>query len=488
MRIEPLTPRPPKPAALLIPGHRRLTVVDADGTRTAEGSRSAESLLGSLGPTRTCYVPGALSGLKATTGALSWTAHTWRGRATRYIHNPSATTVSSLRGALDGGDTGTAYEALDTVLSWLAGYGVGPASISSMAWSLWRASLSGPVTLGFDPGVARRAFFGGRQEVRECRTYSSMAAVDLVSAYPSSMAAGPYATSLREVSADSRLDPDVAGIAWATVDVAADMPYAPLPVRLAPDIVSYQTGPVTGVWPWCELVAGANLGCSVTVHRSWAPRQTLDLFGPWWQMAMSGRKALRGPALVLLKAILNSLWGQFAMNGEHRGRTTWADESGEHPVDVELPARSLPQRWTTHVAAETTARVRTRLLTEGIYGGVGYPVHVDTDGVIVRTSRSDPTPGGDQPGQWRRKSEMTRVELRAPQVFRWQCGAGCGITHAKWHYTCAGVPDSAAPALFDRAPSVPIAHRGVFDVQIPTTHSADVQAITSWTSQIPMGA
>ena len=94
----------------------------------------------------------------------------------------------------------------------------------------------------------------------------------------------------------------------------------------------------------------------------------------------------------------------------------------------------------------------------------------------------------DQPGQWRRKSEMTRVELRAPQVFRWQCGAGCGITHAKWHYTCAGVPDSAAPFLFDRAPSVPIAHRGVFDVQIPTTHSADLEAITSWTSQIPMGA
>ena len=156
------------------------------------------------------------------------------------------------------------------------------------------------------------------------------------------------------------------------------------------------------------------------------------------------------------------------------------------PVEVVLEGRRMPHRWMTHVAAETTARVRTRLLLEGIYGdGRGYPVHVDTDGYVVRPSRPDPASSGDGPGCWRRKATMRRLDLRGPQLYRWTCGRGCGVSHAKWHYCAAGVPAAAAPAVFEAEGGVVMrtANRGVFDLTLPGTHSADWEAITRYLAE-----
>jgi hypothetical protein len=347
-----------------------------------------------------------------------------------------------------------------------------------MAWNLWRASLAGPLTLGFDPEVSRAALFGGRQEVREPRIYQNMVATDIRRAYPTAMASNPYGLSLRSVSPTSTLDPTVAGLAHASVFVENDMPFAPLPIRLAPDIIQFQRGPIRGTWAWCELAAARDLGCEVTVHDAWAPRATVDLFGTWWQM-VRGIDQLPPGAQNLAKGICNSLWGQFAMTGDQRATIRWVDDRGTQPFEIPEDPRNMPHAWTTHIAAETTARVRTRLLAEGLYNaGIGHPVHVDTDGVIVRATKEDPTDTGNAPGQWRRKAAMRRVDIRAPQLYRWTCGKGCGVSHAKWHYVAAGVDAAAAPAVFDAgmAPTA-ISYRSLQDTCVPTTHSGDREDI-----------
>ena len=473
-----------RPVALVRPGHRSLEVATAAGVTSVSAKRAVVGVLAELAERKAvCYVEAGLTTLKHTTGATSWTCHTWRDRGTRMVHEPTGATFTSLRGALeDDRSLEQVWDDLTRVLSWLREYGVPPGSISSMAWNLWRASLSRRIAFGFDPDVSRAAFYGGRQEVHNNldihgrpRVLQNMVAADIRAAYPTSMASRPYGISLRSVSPESRLDPATAGLAEASVDVPQDMPFAPLPVRLTPDVICFQTGRIRGTWAWCELAAAQDLGCTVTVHRSWAPRAEVDLFGPWWQIAQAGRTLGTPGSEELAKAVCNSLWGQFAMNGEHRGTLQWIDDKGERPFAVDEAPRDMPHRWATHIAAETTARVRTRLLTEGLYGDRYYPVHADTDGMIVRASRPVPTPSGDVPGHWRIKAAMRKVDIRAPQLYRWTCGKGCGVTHRKWHYVAAGVTPGSAEAVFDNEghPGTRISFRGVFDQVIPSTHAQD---------------
>ena len=190
-----------------------------------------------------------------------------------------------------------------------------------------------------------------------------------------------------------------------------------------------------------------------------------------------------GGALELAKAVTNSLWGQFAMNGEESALTRWTDDKGNVSYDVPKDPRRMPHAWTTHIAAETTARVRSRLLSEGLYGpGPGRAVHVDTDGIVVRQSHDVPGTAGVGPGHWRLKAAMRKVDIRAPQLYRWTCGTGCGVTHARWHYVAAGVPHGSEAEVFERdgQPPTPIGHRGIFDVCLPACHSADAGQIEAW--------
>ena len=443
----PRTPFRPKPVALLIPGYRHLTVQSVDGTKVAAGREATENLLASLSG-HVCYVPRALRSLRHTTGAQHWTLHSWRGHEARMAYNPTGLSITSLRGTLD--DSDDPFMDLTRALAWLRGYGVAPGSISQMAWSLWRASLPAQITISADPEFSRAAFYGGRQEIIEPRNYQHMAAVDIRAAYPCAMASHDYALSLREVSAATTLDPDIPGIARATVGIPTDLPYAVVPQRVARHEIQFRWGIVTGSWPWCELAAAAALGCDIKVHQSWAPRRTGDLFGTWWSMAQTGR-SLPGAASMLAKAVANSLWGQFAMSGDEHDLITWADEAGNDSVSTPQPNRSLPHLWTCHIAAETTARVRVRLLTEGMYGSRVRPVHVDTDGIIIRASeatRAPEEPGNATLGTWQVKERMSRLQIRAPQVYRYTCGAGCGVTHARWHYVASGYSRDAAPLAF----------------------------------------
>ena len=446
MKITPLKAPQHRPVAILQPGHRTLDVTTTTGTATYKGAQAcAQALAGLSG--HVCYVLSHLGDLVHTTGALSWSCHLWRGRETRMEHMPSGTSVGTLRGTLK--HSLDPFADLSTVLAWLAQQGVTAGSIPAMAWALWRSTLTRDLTISFDHETAQHAFYGGRQEAPRPAEHSNMASFDIRAAYPVAMASRPYALSLRTAHVRSTLDPTASGIAEALVKVDEAMPFAPLPVRLAPGMIRFQHGVIHGFWPWCELAAAKALGCEVKILAMWAPRREADLFGAWWPHIADGR-ALPGCAGVLAKAIANSTWGQFGMMGTDRGLRSWTSDTGATFLDVPQPDRAMPHQWTAHIGVETTGRIRTRVLVEGLYGNC-QPVYIDTDGIIVPEGSTLPDDSGSGPGQWRVKAVMPKVQIRGPQMYRWTCGSECGVDHAEWHYNCSGVPDDEAPAMFAQA-------------------------------------
>jgi hypothetical protein len=471
VKVEP--PRRPrwKPVALITPGQGTVTVRTAVDQYRASNRTDAYDLLSRFADHQ-CYVGGQLTALRHTTGATCWQASTWKGRATAMALDGTKLTVSSLRGAL--ADEPDPWSALVTVLNALAAFGVAPGTITSMAWNLWRASLPGPIELYAPPEVTRPSFFGGRQWSREAKTYKHQVAVDITAAYPHSMGARPYALGLREVDPRTTIDPTRAGLARARVLVPLDAAHPPLPLRVDRDAITFPYGLIEGTWPWVELAAAQALGYDVKVSKCWAPTRETDLFSRWWIMAQALRALPVGAGLA--KAILNSTWGLFAMRPDDRRTVRWEDEAGRRSVAVTIATRPLPHEGTVHVAAETSARLRARLLTEGLSRATST-IHADTDGLIVRRSGDLPRLG-EQLGDWRVKSDMREVQLRAPQVYRWSCHNGCGVVHPRWHYVCAGVPGPVAADYFAKVPphAVRASVRGMEMVLAPI-HVADRGAI-----------
>lgn len=477
MNITPIKPQKPKRWALLAPGWRALDVVTADGSTRYAGPRQCYDALDALGESGdVLYTTGNLTQLRHCTGATAWEADVWRGRATSMKLSGTKCRVHSLRGTIDGPHP---EAELGRCLTWLARCGVAPAGISSMAWALWRRTLDRELVITSHPGVGRAAFFGGRQEVRAKGPgrYKHMMSADIRAAYATSMADRPYALRLSRCSPATDLDPTVAGMAEATVLVPSDMPFAPLPYRLGPEMITFPTGRVRGIWPWVELAAAKGLGCDVKVSRSWAPMVEADPFVTWWEWGQVGR-ALGGGAGKLAKAILNSTWGMFAMAGDDRSVVRWTDDIGDRSVTVALKALvKMPQRRTAHIAAETAARVRSRMLTEALYGpGTFAPVHIDTDGMIVRKRSPLPSPAGDAPGQWAVKKIMREVEIRAPQCYRDRCWPACSVCRLdEWHYVTAGMGNDAARGVFDRMGRGSRFGIMGLDFVLPTRNALDIE-------------
>lgn len=441
MKLSPLTRYDPRPVGFVRAGSRSIEVDTDAGTLRASGRSAVESLFDRLSG-HVLYVHDAVEPVIHTTGALSWTMRLWHRRITRAVHNSTGVSIVSLRGTVD---PETGFDDLLRFLSWARGYGVSPGSIPAMAWSLFRASLARPYSAGFDPETGRAAFYGGRQEIAGPGTFRNMAQLDIRSAYPAAMARPEgYALTLREVDPTTDLDPTAAGIAAASVVIPMNAPVAPLPIRIDRETIAFQRGHLVGLWPWCELAAARRLGADVTVTRSWAPARCADLFGPWWPIAEEGR-SLPGGAGMLAKAVSNSTWGQFGMVAEERSTRHYVDDAGRRFVDVDLDDHDLPHTWTAHIAAETTGRVRAQMLDAL---AVTEPVHIDTDGLIVPAGSTIPGAGTGRPGDWRVKSTMPVVEIRAPQLYRYTCD-GCETDHDRWHYTTSGVPADESARLFD---------------------------------------
>ena len=445
MIVKPST-QSPRPIALVTPGYHALVIETTDGTKCVQGPNRVFEALKSL-KGHVVYAKGLMS-LLAATDARQWQASCWKGRATAMQLDGTTTKIMSLRDALGEGD----FQDLCVVSSWLADHQVRMGSLSSIAWHLWQSTLPAPISMASLPALGAAAFYGPRQEVRRPRSSQHMSIVDVTNAYPAAMVARPIALTLREVSNATFIDPSRGGLARARVTVPHELAFAPLPVRVAQGVIQWRTGDVRGVWPWCELAAAQEMGCQVGIERCYAPMIEASPFDQWFALQAEAR-SLGGWAGNFMKHVGTLLWGMFAMSGDFAATVRWSDEIGEHPIVVDRPTRRLPQASTAHVAAEIAARVRTDTLAE-VYKMKAFPIHIDTDGVIVRRSVATTYPKTAIAGQWRRKTAMRRVEVRAPQLYRYQCDQDCCIADmgpgGNWHYVAAGMTNHQAAELFDR--------------------------------------
>ena len=454
----------PRPVALFVPGFQSLKVVTEHGIESARGAKRSYDLLTRYDD-HVAYVSGSLRTMLTTVGSSHFTADVWRGHATSLSLDGTPMKILSLRRTLSHLEPDVAYDELTRVVEFLTDQGVRAGSVSSMAWQLWRSTLDFTFEAAFDSRVSRQAFYGGRQEATPSRgfsPYEDYLNVDLSSAYPHSMAERPYAGELRRVSPTTTLDPTVPGLAQVRAHVPEGLPFNPLPYRLAEDLIQWPSGDVEGVWTWGELCAARDLGCTVSVERCWAPVRLVQPFARWWRLMIDARRELGSGPERLVKALTNTLWGCFAMTGDDRCQVRWSDDYANDPVVVSSTPRAMAQAATVHIAAETTSRVRVRLLREGLYAGAGTPVHVDTDGIIIRTDDLGSRPLGDAPGEWRVKRTMPLIEVKAPQCYRFTESGS-----PQWHYVVSGVEPSRAPSVFMDHPGFNVSFNGFDGVAPP---------------------
>ena len=128
-----------------------------------------------------------------------------------------------------------------------------------------------------------------------------------------------------------------------------------------------------------------------------------------------------------------------------------------------------------------------RILADALYpGGHPSPVqHLDTDGFIARRGL-DVGDGTDGPGHWRVKVTMRRVEIRAPQIYRYECGRLCCLaSHNPGHYIAAGIPSDAAADYFRRSRRTLVSTADVVTGEhtVPPTDPNDIEAIEQWIAE-----
>ncbi|MCA1569744.1 MAG: hypothetical protein LC798_05365 [Chloroflexi bacterium] len=387
--------------------------------------------------------------LMASCGARAWEVHRWAGHTVKLCHDDGATVypLPPLYG-LGPYEAATGFfDFVEWARDWHHVRFDG--TLATIAARLWRQSLSAPIVFVDAPGAEpRSALFGGRQEAPAPGCHETMAYFDITAAYPAAMSAEPFGTSLREV------DPATwrqhrQGVALATVAVTEPDagPWNPLPMRLDGERLAYAHGlpPQTGWWPLRELATAADGGHDVVVARCFTAFGLVDLFGPSWLQTVTEGRGLAGAGAALAKAAANSTWGRFAAKSQERDVIRWATDVVT--PDAVLASRRvlavpdrLPSEVTVTVAAETTARVRERVWTEGLRGLAGA-IYVDTDGVIAPAGQY-PQRWGAGLGDWKVRAELPTLEVHAPQVLRWR------EPDSDWHYTFSGVAADDAAAVW----------------------------------------
>jgi hypothetical protein len=480
--VKPLRNQNQRPFALLTPGPQSLLVMTSIGESTeARGARRCANVLEKLAQHKTmCYTAGRMADMRLTTGATHWEADVWRGQATRMRPDNIPLAISSLRSVVS--DCDDPFTELSGALSWLADQGLKPASLSSMAWALWRSTLNKPFQANFQAKVGRAALYGGRQ-MAEVGNWSNQVQVDIQGAYPFAMKQAPYASTLMEVDPSTSLESDLPGLARAQVFVPPELHTPPLPRRLDRSIIRWEWGHVEGTWTWRELAMAKLAGCDVTVLRCWAPLDLVAPFDAWFDIQGEGRNLTHGSKII--KSLSTQLWGLFGMAADDTAVCRWLDDNGEHPVLVSRQPRHTPHEGLAHIAAETSSRVRERMFSE-LSLLSHAPSHVDTDGFIVPSGTVLPTNLGLGAGQWRVKSSMVRIEVRGPQVYRYTCSSSCGRDHPLWHYSTAGVPLHLAPRLFDGLDKTLNVSVRDHDAVLPDSWRGDlsVMAAYDWTNGV----
>lgn len=308
--------------------------------------------------------------------------------------------------------------------------------------------------------LARPAFYGGRTENYALGAVEGVSLYDLNSLYPAvqSEAAFPHPSHLTLYQSPrvSYVLDRLQGVAHAEVHVPES--YVPvLPDRIQ-ERLFFPTGDLEGSWTISELKAAVDRGAEIR-RLDWA-LATDVLFNPFRDFIdhlyrLRRRDLAEGQSRQLvLKLILNSLYGRFGLDPEgglwqmvalpdkpdwqeFRGWTT-SEIGGQVVAYGPLAGLQPPAYVNVPFAAEIAAQGRLALLA-GLEGQGEDLIYCDTDSVMTRGALET----GEGLGEWKLQMEDGTADLLGPKEY---------VLHNLAfgdRYVVKGIPDGLAESWIE---------------------------------------
>ena len=280
----------------------------------------------------------------------------------------------------------------------------------------------------------RPAYYGGRVENFVFGKVENANLYDINSLYPYVLRVGsyPHPSYLRfveGVSARRRLD-TWEGIASATV-LVGDVHIPPLPYRTASKLF-FPTGRLRGLWTTTELRYALDNGAEL-IDLEWI-FGTDTLFNPFMHFIEDIYKIRQGYMAdgdkrhLLLKLIMNSLYGRFGLNPDKglqqivklTADTDWSEFDGwvSGEINGELVMRgpmhfnSYPSYANVMIAAQVSALARIELHKALLEAG-DDTLYCDTDSVLRWNTMSC----GKGLGEWKSQMENGSASLLGPKEY-----------------------------------------------------------------------
>ncbi len=372
------------------------------------------------------------------------TGHTWRSGSAgkrRAFSIPDRVSRLTVEDATDvycvglnaGSSAAEAFEAFQALAGWVRSAGAGMSSIGSITKNILRQSLFDDLDV-VPLHLACDAIYN-RKEARVLGEVFDVDYLDRSAAYPTAMR--HLDVPLRMGRSDARTDLSGEGIARAWVSIP-ERYWSPLPFRYMGTLIwgwAKDSRPFEGVWTYADLRLAVD--CEATVHRAIGypvVESAPGAFGTWGEVIEAGR-GLPGQAALFSKYIGNRAWSLFASHGR-QGVRRW-NEHADKRTDVLSEGKgrsaSCPQ-----ISAFIDSDVRRNVYQSALAPLGDAVLYWDTDGGIVQRGITPP------PG-FRIKRRMTRVEIKQPQMIRWN---EVGDPSDLWTYSTGGVPAEYAHQHF----------------------------------------
>jgi hypothetical protein len=300
-------------------------------------------------------------------------------------------------------------QAFDALVEWaefLRSQDAGIASLTGAPRALWKATLGNKVFKEWSKDIpADRLLLGARQESIGPGSFPNVECWDIQAAYAHTLGNIEIPRSWKEYAKGI---PDY-GFVEATVEIPK-MAYGPLPIRERGAIRYPRDSFVEGIWTVSEIQAAQNVGCEVSIERSWgATGRLVKPFAGWWEAIKYARTELSPLTRQLFKMSSNTFWGSFAMAGQTFEYTFGSKGLRRRPIGGVLKPLAPA------ISALVSGKVRARLFTEALSKWPIISCH--TDGVISLTPLMYP-PNGTGPGSWRLKEKAKVIDIVGPQVMR----------------------------------------------------------------------
>lgn len=316
---------------------------------------------------------------------------------------------------------------------------------------------------------ARDAYFGGRVEVFAPEMAGNLWYTDVNSLYPSTMLnkfpAGAdlwFGLDDRERAESVLRDPSVD--CWGVVEAELTIPemdVAPLPVRHESGAVYYPVGMVYGWWTVHEVRNALAKGCVLRrFHCAYGSLEGEDYYANFVRHFYEQRRVEKDEGRkLMLKLLLNNLYGQLGMSGKVTRSLRLANhavqlEDGEWHVtrdgvpygdkllaDTQMPLADHVN-WLHAAYVTSYGRLRLQHFLDRI--PPEDLIYCDTDSIFFR-AEEPPFPVSDVLGEMKLESRLTHAVCRSPKMYRITEEGKKPVTKVK------GVPrkDSLPEKMFD---------------------------------------